>query len=734
MGDIHQPYKPPLTHRKVQTAIDDACQYLRRCQLANGTWPEGAGGTCMATLALLAAGADPASDEAVQKALNWLLKLDVDNTYVRAVRANVWEYALRKVPYESRYREALKVDYEWLLKALGNKEGWRYTMSSSDWDNSVTQYGVLGIWAAARAGFDPGEAFWKKMSNHFRNCQTKDGGWVYTGGGPNRNGGTPNMATAGLASMFLVFDMHHGKTSYSAAQPNVFAGGDAAACLDAIRRGMKWLGAHHGGAWRDGYFLYGIERTGVASGRKYIGGVDWFKQGAQSLLPLQQTNGSFSIQGHGGQIVRNSFAILFLVYGGAPVAYNKLEYGDDRQWNLNPRDLANLSKYLWSAYERPLNWHSVNIAADADEFEAPVLFISGGKAVDFSDAEVARLREYIQRGGTILAEPSDRNAAFAKSMETLLWRMFPAAEYPGYGLEKLPAEHGVYTVLKQEWKERPALRGVSNGARTFFFLSDAYLSGEWQMNDTKSDAFKLGMNLLFYATDLGGMDGKFATGLPDTPTAPARKTALTIARINPAGAKGDPVWSSAPLCWKQFASYLTHVCGTKVEERPVVELGVSDLSGLRMLHLTGREAFTLTEAERKALKAFVEKGGTVLVDAVAGSRAFAESARREIQAAVGELVPLDPSSLLATGTFEGGSDLTRGLRLKLAARKFLREKGEEGKWSLFVHAVGRRPAVLFSEFDLTGAMADVRNYRALAWKPASARRIVGNLAALVTAE
>ena len=84
------------------------------------------------------------------------------------------------------------------MKALGKKEGWRYNMGSSDWDNSVTQYGVLGIWAAKRAGFDPGDEFWQRMSKHFRTRQNKDGGWGY-----QTSRSTANMATAGLATMFL---------------------------------------------------------------------------------------------------------------------------------------------------------------------------------------------------------------------------------------------------------------------------------------------------------------------------------------------------------------------------------------------------------------------------------------------------------------------------------------------------------------------------------------------------
>jgi hypothetical protein len=128
------------------------------------------------------------------------------------------------------------------------------------------------------------------------------------------------------------------------------------------------------------------------------------------------------------------------------------------------------------------------------------------------------------------------------------------------------------------------------------------------------------------------------------------------------------------------------------------------------------------------------------VDAAAGSPAFAAAARKEIEAAVGPLTPLDPAGLLATGSFEGGRDLTRGLQLKLRARKALRESQTAGVATppaalpLEAALVGKRPAVLFSRFDLAGAMAGIENYQSLAWKTSSARRIVGNLAALLTVE
>ena len=54
---------------------------------------------------------------------------------------------------------------------------------------------------------------------------------------------------------------------------------------------------------------------------------------------------------------------LMQLYSKLGITAEKLQYGDGHDWNLNPRDLANLSKHLWSAYERPLNWQTVSIRA-----------------------------------------------------------------------------------------------------------------------------------------------------------------------------------------------------------------------------------------------------------------------------------------------------------------------------------------------------------------------------------
>jgi hypothetical protein len=734
---IHQPFKPPVTAAKIRTAIDDAVTYLRSNQAADGSILEGRGGgyTALAALTLLAAGADPAGDDQLKKALDYLAKLEPNDTYVRGVRANVWEYALRKAPGDKRFTALLKADYDWLIKALGDKTGWRYVMESTDWDNSCTQYGVLGVWAAARGGIEPGDKFWEKMSKHFRGCQNADGGWGYTTG----SGSTPNMATAGLASLFLVFDMHHGKSFYSRKNPRTFAEGDAAAVIKSLDRGMTWLGSI-AGSKNDGYYLYGVERAGVASGRKYFGRDDWFAGGAMAVLSTQQADGSIPL-GSWGHVPNTCFCTLFLIYGGAPVAFNKLEYGakegaDAQDWNLNPRDLANVSKELWTAYERPLNWQTVSIAAEQKEIEAPILFISGSKAARFNEEEMVKLREYTLRGGTILAEASDHSEAFARSMEELCRQMYPPEDYPDYKLRPLPEGHGIYTVIPQVWKERPKLRGMSDGARTFFVLSEGYLSADWQMNRTESDAFKLATNLLFYATDLNSLEGKFASILPETEPAKPRKAVVEVARVRHSGDAEHPRdWDAANMCWRSYASYAKHVTGCELKETRPVTLGKDDLASARLLHITGQRALKLTAAEREALKRYVAGGGTVLVDAFVGADGFATPARRELEATFGKLAPLPADHVLAQGLFDGGVDITDRIAFKLPARQLLRRRGEDARsQKLLVAMVDKRPAVIFSEFDLSAALTGIESYQSVGYKPASARKIVGNVLAYVMAD
>jgi len=713
---IHEPFQGAVTAQKIKTAIEDAGLFLRNRQAPNGQITDGSyaqgGSTALATLALLAAGGHPASDPALEKALRWLLQLETNNTYVVAIRANVWEYALRKVPYERQYREALERDFKWLMGAM-NEEGWRYSHSSTDWDNSCTQYGVLGSWAAARAGIKVPDKVWKKMSRHFQKYQNKDGGWGYVRG----SGSTANMATAGLASMFLVFDMYHGRQAYSRKNPRTFSEGPAAKVLKSLKRGMQWLGKSQGSK-SGAYYLYGIERAGVASGRKYFGGEDWFAKGALQALQAQAPDGSIPL-GY-SRTIGTALSSLFLLYGGAPVAFDKLQFRQDSDWNLNPRDLANLSRALWSAYERPLNWHVVSIKDPVEEFEAPILYLSGTRAARFNKKELQSLRSYVQRGGTLLAVPIDHSKAFQKSMLKLAKQLFP--EHP---LQALPKDHAAFTVLHQEWQQQPKLWGASNGARVFFFLSEADLSAEWQRNRVESDAFKLAMNLLFYSTDLGTLAGRFSAQTPEGEAAKARDQKINIARVRH-GEGSD--WDAAQHSWSKLSPYLLHSAGLLLKEVKPVKLSAIPKK-VQLLHLTGRQALQLKSAEIKGLERYLDGGGTLLVDAWGGSESFSLSAR-ELLKGFGKLETPVASEPFIRARFAGGVDLNQGLRFTLSARKALRRSGQPvDTHQLEIIKRKGRPAIFFSSYDLGAALSGVSIYKSKGYKPESARKLSAHLLA-----
>ena len=356
------------------------------------------------------------------------------------------------------------------------------------------------------------------------------------------------------------------------------------------------------------------------------------------------------------------------------------------------------------------------------------MFLSGTQPLTIDDAGVAKLRDYVLSGGTLLAEPSDHAPEFAGSVEKLLERMFPEDDYPSHGFKALEADHGVYSNVR--WTKRPKMRGASDGSRTFFFLSEEYLSADWQAGDRDGDAFAFAKSLLYYVQGDQGLRERLSTIVPPTPPRKPNQRVLRVARVaHGENAKHPRDWDAARMSWRLYAPYLRHVSGARLTER-TVRLGEDKLAGIHdLLHLTGRRALALTKAERAALVGYVRAGGTLLVDAYCGSPTFAASARKELEALFGELKPLSSASGLSLGGFPGGDNVSRGIRFKGAAfERVLDAGGEVDAQQLLVGHVDDRLAIVFSEFDLSAAMAGIANFGSIGYAPESARQIVANVA------
>ncbi len=317
------PPPPPSQAERIDHAIESAKAYLYKTQ-REGKWeevpkpieaenysvqgPQWGGLTALATYALLASGENAQSPRLVP-AVQFLVKADLIGTYAVACRAQVW--ALLPQPLKPEYRAAMLKDADFLLRGMhaGSGRGfYHYLRSDEGYDHSTSQYGVLGMWACAQAGFDPPARYWQEVESAWVRDQLKTGGWDYDPADESRLT-TASMTAAGVATLFITQEFLH-------ADAGVECRGNISS--PSIEAGLKWMSDHVAKITPDStqgryfYTLYGLERIGVASGRKYFGSIDWFSDFADRVVQYQQPDGSFN-----GTVEDTAFALLFLVRGRA---------------------------------------------------------------------------------------------------------------------------------------------------------------------------------------------------------------------------------------------------------------------------------------------------------------------------------------------------------------------------------------------------------------------------------
>ena len=173
-------------------------------------------------------------------------------------------------------------------------------------DNSNTQFGTLGLWAAGRHGV-PMERALALLAHRFQVSQTPNGGWFYNFVMHPQGGEQPAMTGAGLLGLAV----GHGVTAD-------LKGKDVETVREdpQVEKGMQCpVSAHRRRQNGAGlYFLWSVERVGMLYGRRSIGGKDWYPVGVDYLLPQQQGDGRWQAGGYPGAtpITDTCFALLFL--------------------------------------------------------------------------------------------------------------------------------------------------------------------------------------------------------------------------------------------------------------------------------------------------------------------------------------------------------------------------------------------------------------------------------------
>ncbi len=469
---------------------------------------------------------------------------------------------------------------------------------------------------------------------------------------------------------------------------------------EVLERGLEWLDEGknavdiHGG--HRGYTLYSLERVGLSSGLKFFGDNDWYRTLAEQTVREQAKDGSWS--GADPVPAETAFSILFLCRGRYPIFMSKLRF--EGNWEGHSRDLQNLTRFVSKELERPVNWQVADLDRTwRDWTDSPVLMIEGSEPPKLEQKEMDNLRAYAEAGGIIFTQAVNGSATFDAWAKDLAGNLFP-----GMPLKPLPADHLVFhSIFNME--KPPELLGVSNGTRLWMVHSPGDISAKWVRHVTGAtrSSNEMGMNLFAYAAGKRDFRNRIQSPVVATEDVPPAQT-LSVARV-----KYEGNWDPEPGAWKRELRLFQRDTGVGVDVQELNAFGIAESKPV-MAHLVANDAITLTDAECKSLKDYVEAGGVLLIEACGGSMNVAAALQQATVPRILGAAPLtkiDAKSPLLTGGMEDKS--STGM-LDLSKVKFNDQAVEKfgGDAPMIQMAKLGKGYVIFSSLDLSTGMLDCR--------------------------
>lgn len=311
-------------------------------------------------------------------------------------------------------------------------------------------------------------------------------------------------------------------------------------------------------------------------------------------------------------------------------------------WNMVPAECRQLLKVARRFLNMDYRVETVSLDSfAATPAEIPVLYLSGGRRLRFTDAERELLRNYMLAGGMVWFDSVVGSPYFYASAASELARIMPES-----GLRRLPPDHPVFHMIddavsvsvQSKQGIAPVLDGLYVGSRLAAIVSPYGLGCGWD-NATphriaradyydRRSAVQLGLNLVAYAVGYFRVGQAHARAevyrdqdLVDNPDA------VVFAQIRTNG-----VWNTEPGAAANLLRFMSGKMAIKANvKRRTVALGEESLDGLPFLYLTGITDFTLADPERAALRRYVLDGGRLIVDNSLGLSEFLSAARRELE-------------------------------------------------------------------------------------------------------
>ena len=730
----------------VKKALVRGCDYLKRTQNSDGSWSAQSGTllkftdgfTSLAIMALINSD-EPVDSPNVQRGLDYLRHRPVDGS---DSITGVYETSL--IIMALCAAEQYDIDLpriQLLATALENAQIrtgevaglWGYGLSGGvGGDASNGQYAVLALRDAAYAGATVSRKTWERVHEQWTKAQNPDGGWPYVRSQPSSRG---SMAVAGLSTIAITTRMLQDDS-------DVGADGRPDCCRTALpnpalENGRRWMAKNFSITTNPGfdnwyyYYLYGLERAGRMSGVRFFGKHDWYRQGAQVLVTAQLPAGEWISPSVAEKdpVLNTSMALLFLSKGLSRVVVHKLDYNspdgetlEQGEWNRHPQDVANLVELIDGLPRWPPRLISQILTlsrlkqetAVLELNQAPVLFISGREAPQFSDPQVGWLRDYIDAGGFIFAVGNCDGQGFDVGFRDLIKRMFPQDDA---SLQRLPGDHPVYRSEYLLNAEQMELWGVDFGCRTSIIYSPDDLGCLWQkwmkhsppdrnqdLNSQIQRGTRIGVNVIAYAT------GREPPEKLDDVIVRRRDAAETIERglLQIGKLRHNGGWDTAPKAVKNLLVALNETVGVAAStQSEAIPITLEEMSRFPLVYMHGRHRFLLPPAQQDALRDYLSRGGVLLADACCGSSKFDRGFRDLMKQLYPdrELVRIPADHELFSETI--GHDIRQVRRRRLVKKKknaSLEIKEEIGPPLLEGIEIEGRFAIIYSRYDISCAL------------------------------
>ncbi len=189
----------------------------------------------------------------------------------------------------------------------------------------------------------------------------------------------------------------------------------------------------------------------------------------------------------------------------------RLQYSGGGDWYNDPSAEVNMMDYLKKNtvidVDEP-KFYSADISSE-DIFNYPFIFITGHGNINFSDTEVKRLKEYLERGGFLYADDDyGMNEPFKREMK----KVFPEQE-----MKELPFDHKIYSshfsfpkglpkTHEHDGKPPQGFGYFINGRLCVYYTYETNISDGWadprehdDPPEKREEALKMGTNIIVYA-------------------------------------------------------------------------------------------------------------------------------------------------------------------------------------------------------------------------------------------